>query len=340
VNSGPAVVGGIFDAAIGVTNLVQEISYWALFGYHEAERGRLEAAAARALYGVDSALTAVRLQHGESDHSYIRLMVWDRPLGRGLRFAPLRASGSRWLVFKTRDFSEVLNHCELSQDRGGEIFFTQPFFQLVPIDEDRTQPFRGSITGYREFTIFRPESRQVVFKSFGYDRSSYGTYDNVCQFRCTEFVHCGMFHVAADDSRVAFYGDVLGLKREELGVRVGRDSKGGRIQFPITESERVHMVDFCDRRTPSNDPNGWLPGRLKTFRLEPSSQNEDSLAVSRPGHLGVSLYTYRVDDIGGMHRKVATSGGSKLSAIWLDEFGARAFSFVAPDGYFWTLIEA
>jgi len=338
--SNPQVLGGIYDAGVGVSNLIREISYWSLFGYHEVERGHLSAQSAKALYGVDSALTSVRLQHGEAEHSYVRLMVWETPLGAGLRYAPLRASGSRWIVSKTRDFSEVLNHCELAQDRGEDLFFTPPFFQLVPIDEARTEPFKGPITGYREFTIFRPESRQVIFKSFGYDRPSYGTYDNSCQFRSTEFTHCGMFFVGVDDSAVAFYGNVLGLRREDLGSRVGRDTKGGRIQFPITDNERVHMIDFCDTRESSDDPKGWLPGRLKTFRLDPTSQNEDLRDVSRPGHLGVSLYTYRVENIEQTHRLVTQAGARNVTTIANDEFGERAFSFVAPDGYFWTLIGA
>ena len=46
--------------------------------------GTLEAAAARALYGVDSTLRSVRLYHQNADHGLVRLMQWERPVNDGL----------------------------------------------------------------------------------------------------------------------------------------------------------------------------------------------------------------------------------------------------------------
>ncbi|MSO65811.1 MAG: hypothetical protein EXQ85_08465 [Alphaproteobacteria bacterium] len=155
------VIGGLFDAAIGVTDLTHELGYWSLFGYHERERGRLSAAEARALYRVDSALTTVRLQHGESDHSLIRFMLRERPLGSGLGYAPLRTNGSRWLVQKTKDFSEILNHCEQAQDEGGEIFFTPPFFQSVAIDQTPNSPIAACSTS----APMMPRSASIAMSS-------------------------------------------------------------------------------------------------------------------------------------------------------------------------------
>ncbi|MSO65812.1 MAG: hypothetical protein EXQ85_08470 [Alphaproteobacteria bacterium] len=147
-----------------------------------------------------------------------------------------------------------------------------------------------------------------------------------------------MFHVGADDAALRFYSDVLGLKREDLGSRLGKDTKGGRIQFPITGNERVHMVDFCDPRS-LDDPQGRLPERLKTFRLEPTSVNQDMRSSSRPGHLGVSLYTYRVADIAAARERLKAGGAPRVTDVVADEFGQPAVSFTAPDGYFWTLVQ-
>ena len=60
---------------------------------------------------------------------------------------------------------------------------------------------------------------------------------------------------------------------------------------------------------------------------------------ARPGALGLTLYTYRVSDLAYYHRRVSESHATQISEITTDEFGARAFSFVAPDGYDWTLVE-
>ena len=60
---------------------------------------------------------------------------------------------------------------------------------------------------------------------------------------------------------------------------------------------------------------------------------------SRPGALGLSLYTYRVNDLEGYRRQIVASQASHVTSIRTDEFGQSAFSFRAPDGYDWTLVE-
>ena len=98
MNSQPGAVGGLYDIAVGVTDAVAAIAYWQRFGFRVGEHGKLSAIAAKALYRVDSALTAVRLFHGTADHGLIRLMIWEKPSGPGLGLAPLRSrarAGSR-----------------------------------------------------------------------------------------------------------------------------------------------------------------------------------------------------------------------------------------------------
>ena len=53
----------------------------------------------------------------------------------------------------------------------------------------------------------------------------------------------------------------------------------------------------------------------------------------------MSLYTYRVDDLDGYRDRIHASAAQDVTEIGADEFGDRSFSFTAPDGYFWTLIE-
>ena len=41
-----------------------------------------------------------------------------------------------------------------------------------------------------------------------------------------------------------------------------------------------------------------------------------------------------------MWKRVHGSGATALTDVLQDEFGTRSFSFAAPDGYFWTLLQA
>ena len=55
------------------------------------------------------------------------------------------------------------------------------------------------------------------------------------------------------------------------------------------------------------------------------------------GYTGNSL---RVADFDAMREKVQGSGATAVTDAVPDEFGRRAFSFNAPDGNFWTAVEA
>ena len=76
----PACVGGLYEICVGVPDLAASIAYYERFGCHAGRFGTLDASAARALYGVDSALRSVRLQHQDADHGLVRLMHWERPV--------------------------------------------------------------------------------------------------------------------------------------------------------------------------------------------------------------------------------------------------------------------
>jgi hypothetical protein len=40
-----------------------------------------------------------------------------------------------------------------------------------------------------------------------------------------------------------------------------------------------------------------------------------------------------------MHRRVSAAGARRVSDVLADEFGTRCFTFDAPDGYAWLLLE-
>lgn len=74
-----------------------------------------------------------------------------------------------------------------------------------------------------------------------------------------------------------------------------------------------------------------VDSRLQSIRL-------CHLDRSRPGALGMSLYTYRVVDIGDYHKKVTESAATMVKNVTENEFGEPSFSFIPPDGTFWTLV--
>ena len=80
-------------------------------------------------------------------------------------------------------------------------------------------------------------------------------------------------------------------------------------------------------------------GRLKVCRF-PDLELKDRMDHSRPGSLGASVYTLRVRGLDAYKERVAAGGATEVTEIVENEFGERSFSLVAPDGYFWTLIEA
>ena len=69
--------------------------------------------------------------------------------------------------------------------------------------------------------------------------------------------------------------------------------------------------------------------------LYPSPDVRDQ---SRPGSGGISLFTYRVDDLDEYHRRVGGSQARNVSPVVTNEFGERSFGFFAPDGFYWVLL--
>ena len=334
----PTVVGGVFEVGVGVPDLAAAIAHWELFGYQEGETGSLTAKAAVSLYGVDSALTSVRLHHQEAAHGLVRLMIWDKPTGEGLGFAPIRAKGNRWSVAKTASAMEIANHAAMYERQGGAIAYNEPRFNSRTFGASPV-PFRDQQMGVREFHVFLPHARQVVMEQFGFDMPLYGQINPNCLFRCSQFTHVGICIHHDDASPLDFYSDVLGLKRSTERKYVARKEDPPAQSIPLEEGEVLYHGDLDDPRS-GEALDEQRSGRVRTFRFTTKSQSEDVSALSRPGNLGYSLYTYRVNDIAAMHARVKASAATEVTGVQADEFDRPAFSFVAPDGYFWTLMAA
>ncbi len=338
----PACIGGLYEACVGVPDLVSAISYFERFGCRVGPIGELDARAAERLYGHDSALRSVRLYHQEADHGLVRLMQWQQPRNAGLGVADnLRCIGSRWGVRLTASVMDIANHAQRAAELGESLTLIDPVLAVIgEVSGARAaRPFRDPVVGVREMVLLQAHYRQVFFQRFGYDSPLYGNINPHCLFRTSQHTHFGMMIVNDDAQVLDFYDKVLGLKRWFEAEVPYENATGSRPIFGLEEGETHWMVDFDDPRS-GHGLAERRSGKLKIVRFASASRLPDHMERSRPGCLGYSLYTWRVNDAEAMQRRVASSGASAVSDLCADEFGARAFSFTAPDGYPWMLLEA
>jgi catechol 2,3-dioxygenase-like lactoylglutathione lyase family enzyme len=203
--------------------------------------------------------------------------------------------------------------------------------------EHTAQPFRDEIVGVREMMLIQPLYRQVFFERFGYDSPLYGSINPHCTFRTSQHTHFGMMIVNDDHQVLRFYDEVLGLKRWFDAERPYTQATGSRQIFGLERDETHWMVDFDDPRS-GQALSERRSGKLKVVRFGSASRLADKQDRSRPGSLGYSHYTWRCRQVEALWRRVRAAGATAVSDVLADEFGARAFSFNAPDGYSWTLI--
>jgi catechol 2,3-dioxygenase-like lactoylglutathione lyase family enzyme len=332
-------IGGLYEVAIGVTDPVAQIRYWERFGYRVGGDGQLTAEEALRLYGVDSRLRSVRLLHQDADHGLLRLMIWDQPRNEGLGMTHMKVVGNRWAAALTSDLYNVFNHAEVARLSGQPIYYIEPRLSRIPIGDGAATPFVDPLFNLREIIMIQPLTRQVVFQRFGYVRPLYGKIDPDAFFPTSQVTHVGLM-IQGGPELLRFYDDVLGL------LRTGDDEEStyedtverGRNPFEIEAGERYFLSAFDDPRS-SPQFDTMRSGRLIVVRFPESVRVEDKRASSRPGSLGMSLYTFRVRDLDAYHARIKASAATDVSPIVKNEFGERSFSFTAPDGYVWTLLE-
>jgi len=332
---------GLFEVCVGVPDLDASIEYFTGFGCSPGPRGSLPAAAARELYGVDSALESVRLFHGASDHGLIRLMRWDRPLNAGLGLAShLRCVGSRWGTRLTRNVLGIANHAQHAIDCGEPIGVIDPLLDVIGevAGGAPARAFLDPIIGVREMVVVQPLYRQVFFQRFGYDSPLYGSIADASMFQTSQHTHCGLMVATDDHSIFDFYDGVLGLKRWMDAPTEYAKSRGGRAVYSLSPGEGFHIVDFDDPRS-GHSRDDRRSGKLKCIRLPGNARIANKLAQSRAGCLGYSAYTWRCGDVAAMRERIADAGATEIATVGADEFGAPALSFVAPDGYYWILVQ-
>lgn len=334
----PCIVGGLYEAFHAVPDLAAGIRYWQSFGYQVGAEGCQDASTAKKLYDVALDLRSVRLHHQTADHGLVRLMTWEGAIGDGLGTRSIRGLGTRWTGQKTLNMAPLNDHALAAQSLGEDICVVAPFFVgFTP--PDKQAPFAEALLGVREMVVLRANTRQVFIEFVGWELPQYGQINPDCIFQTSQFTHqCLMVQ---DDSKkcLAFYDDVLGMVRLNEVTSPYTPGAGPNAIFDLAEGEVFHVVDFDDPRS-TNTPSERRSGRLKVIRIEEGQPAADWRDLARPGHLGATGYSVRVNDVSGMREKIQGSGATAVTKVVPDEFDCRSFSFNAPDGNFWTAIEA
>ena len=332
------LIGGIFDIGVGVTDLDAAAEFWAACGYRRGPEGDMTAAESRALYGVDSAVKSLRLLHQDATAGLIRLMRWQRPTGPGLQMAPLRTHGCRWSVHRTDNIANAYVHGEVLRRQGKPIHLVGPHynFDLGKKIADK-RPFREPLAASGDVLLFQPEAQLVAMTRMNFAVPKYGTINTASPLRLSEGCHMALVVQGDDIGIFDFYEDVIGFKRYQQVDIAYEPGYMPSDMFHLTPEETFSEVDFDDPEA-GDDPAEHLPGRLRCFIVRSDQPADDRMARAQPGNLGYSLYSIRVGDVEAMHARIQASAASAVTAIRPDEFGTPAFSFVAPDGFAWTVM--
>ncbi|NKB43685.1 MAG: hypothetical protein GKS03_05340 [Alphaproteobacteria bacterium] len=337
-NTESGLIGGIYDIGVGVSDMDAAQTFWQSCGYRPGPEGRLDAAEAKALYGVDSGVSCVRMLHQNATAGLIRLMKWDQPTGPGLHMAPLRTHGCRWSVHRTDNIANAYVNGEILRRQGKPIHLVGPHynFNLAKKAEDK-KPFDEPVPASGDILLFQPEAQLVAMTRMNFAVPKYGTINKDSPLRLSEGCHMAVVVQGEDLSIFDFYEEVIGFKRYHQVDIAYQPGYTPSDMFELTPEESFSEVDFDDPEA-GDDYAEHLPGRLRCFLMRSPVEPDDRLARSQPGNLGYSFYSVRVRDLEKMHARVSISNANSVSDIAPDEFGTPTFSFVAPDGFTWTVM--
>ena len=198
-------------------------------------------------------------------------------------------------------------------------------------------PFTSTIACVRELLVMQPSAVQNFYQRYDYTIPNYGHIDDSSKFCSSQVTHCGLV-VQGDAKQLQFYSDVLGLLETTTDRKVGYEDESARAIMGLArEGEKYFTTNFDDPRS-SVDVRAYRSGRLHIQRFPDDVEVPDMRDTCRPGALGPCNYTLLARDVHEVRESVAAADGARdVTAVLPNEFGELSFSFVAPDGYFWTI---
>ncbi len=328
----------MFEVAIGVVDVDAAIHHWEQFGFAVQAKGALERSAAQALYGTDSAVQSYRMGHQHADKGLVRLMQWEWPIADGLQMAPLRTPGNRWTVQRTDDLLQVWTHAEVARRQGKPIQVLGPVLNArIAAPVVAHQPFVAPVPASYNLQMFQPQWQQIVMQRQGIDTSRLGSLAASSLFHASEVCHYALVVHTGELGRFDFYDQVLGLHRTAQRRFEYELESPASDMLGLRQGEAFTEIDFDDPRA-QDDTARSTAGRLRVFAIETATGDEQRIDT-QPGCLGYSMYTVLTNNIETLRHEVSKARSANVGPLTADEFGQRAFTFRAPDGFYWAAID-
>ncbi len=304
---------GLYEHVHGVPDLGEAIAYWSILGYHEVARGHLPATEAAALYGVTSAVESVRLAHRAGDaNGLVRLLRWETPLGDGLGYAPPLVAGSRWTAFGVTDTIRVREAYEDEAAATGDRWDLYSVTKIPSAVHGVPTPRLATpFVGVRETVVIGRFVRHAFIGGIGLVINP-GGYAEGTTLPISRPIHGDL--VVPSSEVFPFYRDAFGLETPTPPRRSSWEDPTTRAALDLAEGQAFIVQNY---QSP-----GVSDARLRVYALDGPA--DDLRDRSRPGHLGLCLFTYRypAGALEDVRRRV------------------EAFGLTAPDGIAWQLLEA
>ncbi|MEM1144735.1 MAG: VOC family protein [Pseudomonadota bacterium] len=325
-------ISGVYEAMVGVDDADYALRYFAEFGFTPVADVRVDAETAERIYGVSSKLRSIRLQNGDIDsHGLIRLLVWDRPLGPGVGYAPPETVGVRMAVMRTEDvfrLSDVFS--DWRKSGPAPLLIAGPVYDdLYGATDGKLDVFNRRV-GVREMGIYGSWFNHVFFQRYGYQIQGYGTVSTGAPLRTSELTHHD-FYVAGDlDEVTLYYRNVFGMRPESESSELdGEWQPGPKAVFQMGPGRSHWYRGFV---SPNN-----ICGKLKFFSADGLHTVDDRSARQRPGELGITVHSFWTPKLDFVHAR-AVEAGLSPTAVNDNEFGERSFFLTGPDGASWQVI--
>jgi hypothetical protein len=333
-------ISGVYEVMVGADAKAQEstngpataealLKHFALFGFHETQRASISAKRAKALYGVPSGLTSIRLQNGAIDsHGLLRILLWEKPIGRGVGYAPSETVGQRLAVMMTADIVRV---DDVFRDARAA---AQPWLPITPIFADLYGQTAGKPdlqnrrVGVRESGVYGEWFNHVFFQRYGYTISGYGHINADAPLRGSEFTHHDFIIRGDINASTNYYQNVLGFRAESPSSLDGDWLEGPKRVFGMPDGSAHYYRGFV---SPNN-----ICGKLKFFR--PRDIRADRSAEQRIGELGITLHSLYTPRLSALH-SAARKAGLRPTAVQRNEFGELSFVFTGPDQTTWQILQ-
>ncbi len=321
------MISGIFENCIGTIDATSTLKYWAEFGYQQIQQGQLSAKQAEILYQHSSELTSWRLQNGDSaTHGLVRVMLWTQPCNAGLGKTLPMVVGSRWFASLTQDIYTIADAFTDDKANGGDWIYTEPIRAIEGFG-DRGTGLYNRFVGVREMFVIGRETRQAFFQRYNYTRPGYGAIASSSLLKVSEGTHSSL--VSPNHHTNFFYTEAFGLILSEInGKQSGYQNPSTRQTLILEEGQEFYLSVFSSPKD--------IAGVLQIYT--PVYHTPDRREYSQPGSLGLSLFTYQVENIQDFHQRISNNNATHVTPIVNNEFGEPSFGLVAPDGFYWVIV--